>query len=178
MPLDFNSGVDFVDQNIRYMDDLYALYPDRFDAWRDWCAANLINAVNTYTIPTGKVIMAGTWNGDLYSLFQAEYGSDNCVGFDIVTYYTDAHDSIIYGDFRDIHGLYGHNTAIFYNGLGTWEHNTTSKQAGLDYALTNLVAGGIYLEPYTIGAANKLATVDGLESLEINDSRLIIYRKI
>ena len=179
MALDFNSNVDFVDQNIRYMDELYALDSVRFDNWRDWCNANLATAIQQYEIPTnGKVVMAGTWNGNLYSILQGMFGADRCVGFDIVSYYDDIHNSIIYGDFRNIHADHSMAVDVIYNGLGTWEHNTTSKQSGLDYALNNLVSGGLYLEPKTPGAVNKLNTVAELEPLANIYDRVLIFKKI
>jgi hypothetical protein len=174
MVLDFNSGIDLVDQDIRYMDQLYASSPSRFDNWRDWCKNNLISSISDYAIPAGKIIMAGTWNGDLYSMFQTKYGSENCVGFDIVNYYDDPHNTIVYGDFRIIHENNNHDTSIFYNELGTWEHNATYKQSGLTYALRNLVPGGIYLEPYTKKAEYILSNTTELEVLKID--RLIICR--
>jgi hypothetical protein len=177
MPLNFDSEVDFVDQDVRYMDQLEALEPNRFSNWRDWCNTNLISAINSYTIPEGKVVMPGVWNGNIYSLLQAEYGSERCVGFDIVSYYTETHNSVVYGDFREIHTNNAHSIAVLYNGLGTWENNTTSKQAGLTYALANLVSGGIYLEPRTDLAVQTLQAEDGLEYLECYGDRLIICRK-
>ena len=174
MALDFNSDVDFVDQNTHYMDELYALDKNRFDNWHIWCIENLETTLDSYTIPAGKTVMAGTWNGNLYKILQSYSGPENCAGFDIVNYYDDAHQSIVYGDFRDIHANHNQPVAIFYNGLGTWENNKRSKQAGLDYALANLVPNGIYLEPYTAFAAEKLSTTQELQVLE--PGRLIVCK--
>tara|TARA_B110000977_G_scaffold97441_1_gene128361 strand:- start:552 stop:1073 length:522 start_codon:yes stop_codon:yes gene_type:complete len=173
MPLNFDSDVDFVDQDVRYMDELYSLQTARFDAWKDWVETNLETSLNTYTIPTGNVVQAGTWNGDVYNELKRIYGIDRCVGFDIVEYIED--DTIIHGDFRTIHSANNMDCAIFYNGLGVWEHNATSKQAGLDYAIANLVTNGLYLEPRT---AAMDAAVTGLEYVELHDSRLAVYRKV
>ena len=180
MPLDFDSEVDFVDQNVRYMDELYSLEGTRFDAWRDWIRANLEDALSSYTSPAGKVIQAGTWNGDFYNELKRIYGNDRCVGFDIVEYIED--DTIIHGDFRTIHSANNMDCAIFYNGLGTWENNVTSKQAGLTYALANLAPGGIYLEPKTPLAIETLQAEaglnpDGLRYLGLYSGGLIICRK-
>ena len=89
MPLNFDSDVDFVDQDVRYMDELYSLQTARFDAWKDWVETNLETSLNTYTIPTGNVVQAGTWNGDVYNELKRIYGIDRCVGFDIVEYIED-----------------------------------------------------------------------------------------
>lgn len=182
MPLDFNSNVDFVDQNIRYMDDLYALDSNHFDAWRDWTQANLSTKLDSYTLPTGKVIMLGTWNGDVYSVFKNKYGSENCKGFDIVAYYEDTTTTI--GDFRDIHEDHAMDAALIYNAMGTWEHNGLSKEAGLTYSVANLVTGGYYIEQATPVAVSRISTTEATGLTHIgyftdaaDNNRLIIFQK-
>lgn len=147
MSLDLNSGVDFIDQDIRYMDQLYADNPILFDHWQFWFEANLETILNEHTIPEGKVVQAGTWTGAFYRELQRIFGVDRCVGFDIVDYGIND-DSVNYADFRDVQANNTHpmDAAVFYNGLGSWQYNTASKQAGLDWALANLVSGGIYID--------------------------------
>lgn len=178
MPLDFNSDVDFVDQDNRYMDQLYALEPGRFDAYRDWAQANLSTELDSYTLPAGKVVMLGTWNGDLYSILKNKYGSENCKGFDIVSYYDDSTTTI--GDFRTIHSSHSYDVALVYNAMGTWENNGSSKLAGLEWSNENLVTGGYYLEQYTPGAETRMfQTVDEgiLTYIGRIDNRILVFQK-
>ena len=181
MALDFNSGVDFVDQNTRFMDDLYYNSESGkawFDNWQDWLDTNLSTALSNYTIPAGKVVEAGVFDGRLYSLFQSIFGADRCVGFDIVSYFDDTSGTVIYGDIRQIHADHPMDIAVIYSGLGTWEHQKTSKEAGLQYAINNLVTGGLYLEPKTPRSIERMSQVSELEFLEFNQGRLGIYRKL
>jgi hypothetical protein len=72
--------------------------------------------------------------------------------------------------------------------MGTWENNGSSKLAGLQWANTNLVTGGYYLEQYTPNAQSRIpqtATEGGLTYVgsitdTIDDevkSRLLVFRK-
>jgi hypothetical protein len=144
MPLNFDSDVDFVDQDVRYMDILYAETPTGLDRWRNWFQSNLPAILAEIPAPEGKVVQAGTWNGDFYNVLINLYGADNCVGFDIAQYIED--DSITYGDFRIVGPQTSIQSAVFYNGMGSWKNNATSKQAGLNWATENLVSGGIYFD--------------------------------
>ena len=181
MSLDFNSSVDFVDQNIRYMDNLYVVDKARLDGWTDWVQSHLSAKLDRYTLPTGKVVMLGTWNGDVYSVFKNKYGAENCKGFDIVEYYADSTTTI--GDFRDIHQDHPMDVALIYNAMGTWEHNGLSKEAGLTYSVNNLVDGGYYIEQATLGAVSRISDTEarGLTHIgyitdEAENNRLIIFQ--
>ena len=128
-----------------------------------------------YNIPSGKVVQAGTWNGDMYFVLQEIFGKETCIGFDIEKYINDT--SIIYGDFRKIYKDYPIPCCIFYNGLGSWKCNKTSKQAGLDYAIKNLVSGGLYLD--VIHKDNTiLKDIPELEYCNTYDNKLIILKKL
>jgi len=175
MKLDTNSNIDFVDQSTRYMDFLYKEESLIFDKWALWIKENLETTLSTYTIPTGKVVQAGTWNGDMYFVLQKIFGKDCCIGFDIEQYINDS--SIIYGDFRKIYNDHPISCCLFYNGLGSWKCNKTSKQAGLDYAIKNLVSGGLYLD--VIHKDNTiLKDIPELEYCNTYDNKLIILKKL
>jgi hypothetical protein len=172
--LDYNSDIDFVDQDIRYMDLLYYDDTRLFENWFIWIKENLYNILKTYEISDKKIIQAGTWNGLVYNEFKNIFGSERCVGFDIETYVAD--DSIIYGDFRKIQHNFNMECSLFYNGLGSWKKNKTSKQAGLDYALRNLVPGGLYLD-VTHQDNSILLDIPELKYCNTYDNKLIILRK-
>jgi hypothetical protein len=175
MKLDPTSNIDFVDQNSRYMDLLYKDNPIIFDNWAIWIKENLKSILSKYNIPSGNIVQAGTWNGDMYFTLQDIFGKENCIGFDIENYIDD--DSIIYGDFRKIHKEHPISCSLFYNGLGSWKCNTISKQAGLDYAIQNLVPNGLYLD--VIHKDNNiLKDIPNLEYCNTYDNKLIILKKI
>lgn len=143
MKLNFKSSKDFVDQNSRYMDILYQTEKELFDNKKKYLG-KINNLLNTLEIPNGYIIEAGVWQGDIYKIFQTYFGHHRCIGFDIEKYINDS--SIIYGDFRKIHTQYNFKCSLFFNGLGAWKYNRSSKQSGLDYATKNLVIGGYYLD--------------------------------
>ena len=180
MTLDLNSGIDFIDQDIRYMNQLFEMNPPLFTHWQSWFEANLQAILDVHTIPAGKVVQAGTWTGAFYRELQSIFGAPRCVGFDIVDYGIND-DSVIYADFRDVQANNTHpiETAVFYNGLGSWQYNTASKQAGLDWAVNNLVSGGIYLDVYHNKPEREqaLKEVAGLTWYGTYDRKLIVLIK-
>ena len=177
MPLDFSSNTDFVDQNNQYMDELYALQPGRFDAYATWATNNLSTLLDAYTLPTGKVTMLGVWNCHFYDILKAKYGAANCTGFDIHEYHAD--DTVTIGDFRTIHSSHTYDVALVYNAMGTWENNGSSKLKGLEWATTNVVTGGYYLEQYTTAASTRISqteTESGFTYLGLLDNRMLVFQ--
>ena len=174
--LDFNNNIDLIDQCSRYMDLLVNNEEGKtyFDQWAMWIGQNLNIILSNYVIPNGKIIQAGTWNGNVYFELQKIFKKERCIGFDIEKYIND--DSIIYGDFRKIHKQYPYTCALFYNGLGSWEYNKKSKSAGLEYAIKNLVPGGLYLDVIH-GNKSILTDIPQLEFCQIYDDILLILRK-
>lgn len=175
MKLNFDSEIDFVDQHSRYMDILYKDNPKVFDNWAEWIKLNLKNILSKYDLPDGKIVQAGTWNGDMYFVLQEIFGKHNCIGFDIEKYIDD--ESIIYGDFKLIHKDHNIPCSLFYNGLGNWKHNKNSKQAGLDYALNNLVPNGLYIDVIH-GDNDILKNIPTLEYCATYDNKMIICKKV
>lgn len=168
---------DIIDQDIRYMDTINK-NPDikrLFDNWAHWVKTNLENILASYAIPKGFIIQAGTWNGDFYNELKKIFGNKRCIGFDIENYIDDP--SIIYGDFRKINSSYPFECAVFYNGLGSWDYNKKSKQAGLEYAIKNLVKGGLYLDVIHQNT-NILKDIPSLKYCNTYDKKLIILKKI
>ena len=144
---DWNSSVDYVDQNTRYMDILNQ-HPRQiqfFENWTEYVIRSVKHYCSNYIIPNGKIIYAGVWKGEIYRVFQTLY-EDRVMGFDIEKYANDT--DVIYGDFRKISKRYQQPCAIFFNGLGHWARNKKSKQAGLKFAVDNLVEGGLYFDNY------------------------------
>jgi hypothetical protein len=175
MKLDKTNNVDFVDQNSRYMDLLYEDNPVIFNNWAIWINEKLKDVLSEYNIPSGNVVQAGTWNGDMYFVLQEIFGKETCIGFDIEKYLDDT--SIIYGDFRKIYKDHSVPCCLFYNGLGSWKYNRTSKQAGLDYAIKNLIPGGLYLD--VIHKDNTiLKDIPELSYCNTYDNKLIILKKV
>ncbi len=173
--LDFTSNIDYVDQNPSYMDELYDINPEFFEKWFVWIKTNLHKILKMYNVPEGDIIQAGTWNGIVYDEFKKIFGTDRCKGFDIVKYIND--NSIIYGDFRKTSLDYNGKCALFYNGLGAWDKNKNSKEAGLEFAKKNLVPGGLYLD--VIHHDNSiLLDIPELKYCNTYDNKLIILRKI
>jgi hypothetical protein len=172
MKLNFKSHKDLVDQNTRYMDILYQEEKELFDRKKTYLG-RIPKLLDTLEIPTGYIIEAGVWKGDIYKIFQSYFGKENCIGFDIEKYIDD--DSIIYGDFRNIHGNYNTQCSLFFNGLGSWTNNYSSKLSGLEYAINNLVINGYYFDT-NIPSDRKPPVTDCLEYQLTNFFN--IYRKI
>lgn len=145
MALNYLSDVEFADQNTAYMNDLESDYDDIFADQKIFAEGpSLNNMLDLLTIPDGKIVEAGVWKRYLFSQLVTRFG-DRAKGYDIHQY-TDADDSIVIGDFRTIHSDHVEDVAVFINGMGGWDTNTSSKQAGLDYANSNLVSGGYYID--------------------------------
>jgi hypothetical protein len=63
--------------------------------------------------------------------------------------------------------------------MGGWDTNTSSKQAGLDYAYANLVSGGYYIDTkflWDIQAPDMLSYTD-FTSVEDASGEWVIYQK-
>lgn len=172
--MNLDGSLDFVDQDPRYMDILVSNKQGEifFNNWTNWVDKHFQNVILTYNVPFGKVVQAGTWRGAVYFKLQEIFGKDRCIGFDIEKYIDD--DTIIYGDFRKISNNYVYECALFYNALGSWKYNFTSKQSGLDYAIKNLVPGGLYIdnENFEFLIENK-----NFDQYKIYDKRMIVMRK-
>lgn len=150
--LNIESTVDYVDQNIRYMDSLCQNKNQRiyFDNWISHCKEVIDLFCDVSQIPDGKIVYAGVWEGEIYRKFQDIFSpEERVIGFDITKYSNDT--NVIYGDFRKIAHEYQYPCSVFFNGLGHWGRNTSSKQAGLDYAIKNLVPDGLYFDNYHRG---------------------------
>ena len=174
--ISWNKNVDIVDDNRYYMNELMQ-DPEAemtLNKWRDWVEHNLPEILFQYLIPEGKIIQAGVWNGDFYTILKEIFGGDRCIGFDIVKYIED--DSVIYSDFRDLKDEHQFPCALFYNGMGNWLYNKKSKTSGLEYAKRNLVQGGLYLDSIHMDTTI-LKDVEGLNYMATYDDRLIILRK-
>lgn len=145
MVLNYSSEVEFADQNTAYMNDLVSDYDYVFDIQKAWAEGpSLNNMLDTLTIPDGKIVEAGIWKKYLYSQLVTRFGS-RAKGYDIHQY-TEEDESVVIGDFRTVHADHVEDVAIFINGMGGWDTNTSSKKAGLDYANANLVSGGYYID--------------------------------
>ena len=88
MKLNFKSHKDLVDQNTRYMDILYQEEKELFDRKKTYLG-RIPKLLDTLEIPTGYIIEAGVWKGDIYKIFQSYFGKENCIGFDIEKYIDD-----------------------------------------------------------------------------------------
>ena len=172
MKLNFDSNIDFVDQNTRYMDILYNEKKELFDN-KQQRLNQVVSLLPSLDIPLGYIIEAGVWTGDIYKIFQTYFGKERCIGFDIEQYIDD--ESLIYGDFRNIHSNYNMDCSLFFNGLGSWRNNYSSKLSGLEYAVTNLVINGYYLDT-NIPEDFQFPVPDCLEYQSTNFFN--IYRKI
>ena len=150
MPLYYSSdALDFVDQSTSYMIDLEversAVFELRKAEFID--TTKIEDMLVTLTVPeTGKICEAGTWKGDVYNKLKTAFGDSRCIGFDCHDYLDTPDASVTIGDFRAIHSDHNQDIALFWNGLGGWDTNGSSKQAGLDYAYNNLVSGGYYID--------------------------------
>lgn len=181
--LDLNSSIDYVDQNARYMDALNQ-HPRQIQFFENW-TQYVIRAVKHYcskhTVPNGKIIYAGVWKGEIYRVFQTLY-EGRVIGFDIEKYSNDT--DVIYGDFRKISKRHQQACAIFFNGLGHWDRNKKSKQAGLNFAVSNLVEGGLYFDNYhntpfkTIHPQLKYIDTYQNNSRGYSDVGIILFKKI
>ena len=85
MKLNFDSNIDFVDQNTRYMDILYNEKKESFDN-KQQRLNQVVSLLPSLDIPLGYIIEAGVWTGDIYKIFQTYFGKERCIGFDIEQY--------------------------------------------------------------------------------------------
>lgn len=180
MALNYLSGVEFVDQSTTYMNDLESDYADQFAIKLSWAQSSaLTDMLDLLTVPaTGKIVEAGVWKKYLYSQLVTRY-STRVKGYDIHQYYSDADSSVVIGDFRTVHSDHNEDVAIFLNGLGGWDTNTSSKQAGLDYANTNLVSGGYYIDIKYLWdiQAPDMSSYTNLTQVHTDNMDFIIYQK-
>lgn len=149
MAIDYNSSVDYPDQDVAYMNILSVDQADAFQDRKTWLidSGRISQALDELTIPSsGKIIEVGIWEGDIYEQLKTYFGADRCLGFDIYDYLNNDDSSVTIGDFRTIHSDHNQDCAVVFNGAGGWDTNTSSKQAVLDYAYANLVSGGYYLD--------------------------------
>lgn len=149
MALNYKSNVELIDQSISYMNDLVVDHADEFARRKSEFidTTKIEDMLASLKVPsTGKICEAGVWDHDVYNKLKKHFGADRCIGFDIYDYLDTPDESVIIGDFRSIHSKHNQDIAFFWNGLGGWDTNPTSKQAGLDYAYNNLVSGGYYVD--------------------------------
>lgn len=179
MALDYSSSVEFVDQNISFMNDLTADNPAEFALRK----AELIDTTKiedmlaTLTVPeTGKICEAGTWKGDVYNKLKTAFGAGRCIGFDCHDYLDTPDASVTIGDFRAIHSEHNQDIALFWNGLGGWDTNTSSKQTGLDYAYRNLVSGGYYIDLLFFEGHPSLSNYSNFSNVTSPSNLFRIYR--
>ena len=178
MVLNYLSDVEFADQNTAYMNDLESDYVDVFIDQKVFAEGpSLNNMLDTLTIPDGKIVEAGVWKKYLYSQLVTRFG-DRAKGYDIHQY-TEADDSVVIGDFRTIHTDHAEDVAIFINGLGGCDTNTSSKQAGLDYAYANLVSGGYYIDSKFLWDIQSpdMSSYTDFTSVEDASGEWVIYQK-
>ena len=149
MALDYNSDVDFPDQDSAYMNTLEVDYAEEFAARKSWLIDSLLIEydLDVLSVPSnGKIVEIGIWKGHVYEKLKTKYTAERCIGFDIHDYLNNDDSSVVIGDFRTINSSYDQDVALVYNGCGGWDTNSSSKQAGLDYAYRNLVSGGYYID--------------------------------
>lgn len=173
MKLNLNSNIDLVDQNTRYMDDIEIYDPNTFKE-RNSRLVNLPEILKRLEFPSGFIVEAGVWKGDVYKILQGYFGKDRCVGFDIEQYIDDP--SIIYGDFRLIKDQHNYTSSLFVNGLGTWKNNKSSKQAGVEYANNNVVLGGYYFDTHYFFEP-EIEKTDKFKYIETNQL-FVIYQRV
>tara|TARA_B110000858_G_scaffold9683_1_gene10100 strand:+ start:34 stop:573 length:540 start_codon:yes stop_codon:yes gene_type:complete len=149
MPLNYSSDVDFIDQSLSFMIEVEADNESEFALRKsEFIDTNKVeDMLASLTVPAiGKVCKVGVWKADIYNKLKTAFGVDRCIGFDCYDYLDNGDDSVTIGDFRTIHSNHNQDIALFWNGLGGWDTNTSSKQVGLDYAYSNLVSGGYYID--------------------------------
>lgn len=149
MTLDYTSSVEFVDQDIAYMNVLEVDFTDQFSKRKAYLidSGRLDNMLNILPVPlNGKIIEAGIWKGHVYSKLKEIFGTDRCLGFDCYDYLNNGDTSVVIKDFRNIGFEFEQDVALFFNGMGGWDTNYTSKRAGLDYSYRNLIPGGFYID--------------------------------
>ena len=145
MALNYISGVDFIDQDIKCMLEIEVTpgYREKLSVFElnDEPRTTL---KSLGTLPEGKVVEIGVFRKKIFNVLKELYGEENCFGVDFYPYEDDP--NIVIGDWRTIHTDYNMDVALFFNGMGSWRNNKTTKQAGLDYAVNNLVTGGFYID--------------------------------
>lgn len=176
MALNFNSSVDFVDQDIKYMLEI--------EVNPDYLERNSIFKLNNEpqttlkslgVLPKGKVVEIGVFRKKVFNVLKELYGEENCFGVDFYPYEDDP--NIVIGDWRTIHTDYNMDVALFWNGMGSWLNNKTSKQAGLDYAINNIVTGGFYIDLNYMMELNEPVIHESLALHPANGPIFRIYQK-
>ena len=178
MALNYLSDVEFADQNTAYMNDLESDYVEVFADQKAFVEGPALNnMLDLLTIPEGKIVEAGVWKRYLFSQLVTRFGN-RAKGYDIHQY-TDADDAIVIGDFRTIHSDHAEDVAVFINGMGGWDTNTSSKQAGLDYANSNLVSGGYYIDSKYLWdiQAPDMSSYTNLTQVHSDNLDWVIYQK-
>ena len=176
MALNYISSVDFIDQDIKCMLEI-EVTPDyrkklSFFELNDEPRTTL---KSLGTLPEGKVVEIGVFRKKIFNVLKELYGEENCFGVDFYPYEDDP--NIVIGDWRNIHTDYNMDVALFFNGMGSWLNNKTTKQAGLDYAVNNLVTGGFYIDSQFMMELNEPIIHESLALHPASGPMFRIYQK-
>jgi hypothetical protein len=176
MALNYISSVDFIDQDIKCMLEI-EVTPDyrkklSFFELNDEPRTTL---KSLGTLPEGKVVEIGVFRKKIFNVLKELYGEENCFGVDFYPYEDDP--NIVIGDWRTIHTDYNMDVALFFNGMGSWLNNKTTKQAGLDYAVNNLVTGGFYIDSQFMMELNEPIIHESLALHPASGPMFRIYQK-
>ena len=147
MTLNYSIDVDLPDQDTAYMNTLVLDHAEDFAQYKIWAESTALNdTLNTLSLPSnGKIVETGVWQHHFFNHLKTRFG-DRAKGYDIHQYTESADDQVVYGDFRTIHSNHNEPVAVLINSMGGWDTNGSSKKAALDYAYTNLVSGGYYID--------------------------------
>lgn len=97
--------------------------------------------------PDGKVVELGIYRGHRFELLQSFYGTDRCVGVDVVDY-TDGKQKVILADVRDLKSTWDQPISLAWNNVGSWKNSPQSKWAGLQLVSKHLIKGGLLIEDH------------------------------
>ena len=183
MPIDYNSDTDLPDQAVDYMNDMESDHSWAF-ANRSWLDGAITSLAQEISVPAnGSIMEAGVWKGKVYNQLKNEFGADRCVGYDIHDYGL-GDSSVTIHDFRTLDSSANVSLALFYNGMGGWDNNGSSKEAGLDYAYNNLVSGGYYVdvkylwEMDSSSHSPEMSNYPGMNEVVVIEDQFKVYQKV
>ncbi len=157
MALDLNSGVDLVDQDSNYMNELVNLTTkfnpemtigDLLNAYHQWAFGQLEENINKLNIPNdGDIIVLGIYLGHTFNIIKNIFPNRNVIGID-ASDYGNPIENVIYQDVRTLfaNNNFDRPVAVLFDGIGSWHFCQQSKSAAFEFASNNIISNGYYID--------------------------------
>ena len=110
-----------------------------------------------------------------FARLAGHYGPERCVGFDVANYGN--HPRVREVDVRQLSARDDFPIALAWNDLSDWQQSPESKEAGLEFALRNMVAGAYYMDACLSEHATDRIAGEALPQVCQADTREFLVRQ-